>query len=352
MRPINLLPPYIYDKQKKVQLAAFWGIAALAVVGGFIYWQMQINSVLAGIAEEKATADSLQTKYTSLNSQISAEDQKIATIKSKQEFIAAAQTHNAAWPEAYSMIRDVVSPRVILRRIIIDPQTRGMVSMAGAAPTEMDIVKWWMALRNDHTHFQSVRFELPPHPYVPGGGQAAAGGLGMAGAPGGVRRGPGGFSGGPGSGGPMPQITGTSGFSGGPGGGGMPQITGASGLGGAPGSGGGFSGGYAGITGGAGGFRGAGGGAQSADVGPAILEGRPVINFVAVAVLNQPLAGGLPAPTWPPSGGGGAGGAGGFSSPGGGMPQTSGFSGGPGGMGSPGGGSPGGSGGGSMRTAE
>lgn len=356
MRPINLLPPYIYDKQKKVQLAAFWSIAALAVVAGFIYWQSEINKVLDGIAEEQQTATRLKTEHDNLVGQITQENNNNEAIQRKQDFIANAQTYNDAWPQTYSMVRDVVSPNVILRRIIIDPQQRQTVSMAGSARTEMDIVKWWMALKNDTTRFQSVRFELPPHPYAPGGQATTAGGPGLAGAPGGAR----GFSGGPGSGG-GPMAAGVSGAGGGPGSGGggfsggmsMPPGMGSGGMGGMsmpPGMGGG--GGFRG-----GGFPGGGGGAQSADVGPDILEGRPVINFVATAVLNQPLAGGIATPVWPPGGGAGAGATGGFGGP-------AGFSGGPGGGGTPmatgasGAGGPasfgggGGGGGSALRTAE
>ncbi len=350
MRPINLLPPYIYDKQKKVQLAGLWGLITLGVIGGFIYWQMQINKDLEAAVAEKQEAEKQKAEYDRQVALIAAENQKIAEIKQKQDFIAAAQKYNDQWAEGYSLIRDVTSPNVILRRISIEPNLRKNVSFAGAARQEMDIIKWWMALKNDQERFESVKFELPPHAYNPGGGAGAAGtGAGrFAGGPGGFGGpGSGGFGGsrGPGVGGPMAASISS------PGGGGGPTSFGggASGFGGGPGSGGSFGGGR-------GGFGG-GGGAQSAEVGPGILEGRPVINFVATAVLKKPLAEGVSLPAWPASGGGGGGGAtggfgspgggpGGFGSPGGGAPG--GFSGGPGGLGAPGGGK----GGGSTRTAD
>ncbi|MCW3051891.1 MAG: hypothetical protein JWN14_1061, partial [Chthonomonadales bacterium] len=36
MLRINLLPPYIYDKQKKVKLAALWAFIVAAALGGFL----------------------------------------------------------------------------------------------------------------------------------------------------------------------------------------------------------------------------------------------------------------------------------------------------------------------------
>ena len=52
-----------------------------------------------------------------------------------------------------------------------------------------------------------------------------------------------------------------------------------------------------------------GGGGKSDAVGPAILLGRPGINFVASIVLKKALADGIGTPTWPagaaPAGGGG-----------------------------------------------
>lgn len=374
MRPINLLPPYIYDKQKKGQMAAVWGVLVLGVAGGFIYWLGLINADLDKAKSELTTAQGYQTQYNNLKQQIGAENNKISQIREKQEFIANAQKYNDSWRDVYITMRDVTSPDVILRRIVVDPGSRRALSFAGAARTEMDIVKWWMALRNDTARFESVRFELPPHGYNPaGGGQAGGGSFGTAGmGRGGGRLGgpgpggggmpgsfgpgaggpPGGFSGGPGGAG-APGGGGRA-FSGGPGGAGTPMMAGVGGTGG-PGSFG--SGGGSPFAGRAGGGPGGFGGGQSADVGPDILEGKPVINFTGVAILTQPLAGGIPTPAWPSgAGGGGGGGApssfGGpssfGSSPGGGMPSAAGLS---GSGGSPGGGSPGGGGGGSTSKA-
>lgn len=357
MRPINLLPPYIYDKQKKAQLAALWGLIVLAVAAGFIYHLTQLNQQLQVALDEKAEAERFKQQYDSLNSQIQQENQAIANIKQKQDFIANAQKYNDAWHEVYTMMRDVTSPRIILRSMAVDPQSRLTVVFNGAARTEMDIVRWWMALRNDTERFQSVRMELPPHPYVPGGN--AAGTASMAGmARGGF--GPGGMgapgSGGPGSFGSTPMIGGLSGpggggFSGGPGGAGRPMIGGLSG----PGGGGSFGGGTS-IPSAGGMMPGAFGGGQQRGTGQDILEGKPVINFTGVVVLKEPLAGGMAPPSWPPAAAGGAGmGMGGATMPGMGMGGMgagglgSGFSGGPGGAGSPMMGSPSGAAGGSLR---
>jgi hypothetical protein len=94
-----------------------------------------------------------------------------------------------------------------------------------------------------------------------------------------------------------------------------------------------------------------GGGANSQNVGPTELEGRPGLGFVAMAVLKEPVAKGIPAPSWPTGSGGGAGGAGGMRMPGGaGMPPMGGAP-----MGTPGGsmgGMSGGSGGGGSKRGE
>jgi Tfp pilus assembly protein PilN len=285
MLRINLLPPYIYDKQKKVKYLVTWLAAVAVVLGVFLFWFVTLNKDLSDQRDLEAKATQLRTEFEKYDKDINGEKQARAQIEQRQTFIANAQKYNDSWPAAFETMRDVTAANILLKSMAFD-KSRKVVSFTGFAKTETDIVKWWMYLRNNYAGpdasmpFDNVAFSLPPHPYAPQ--TAAAGG---AGGPGGF----GGSGGGSSSGGPMA-------------------------MGGKMSEGGPSSSGGGGFSGSGGGPSGGGGGNNEKSVGPGLIEGRPGINFTASVVLKKPLADGIPVPTWPsgaaPAASGGFGGGG------------------------------------------
>ena len=266
MLRINLLPPYIYDKQKKIRLIGIWATIVAAALIGFLFVFVTLNKTLAEDKEQQTKAEGLRADFEKVESDITKEKQARAEIERRQVFIASAQKYNDSWSAAFEMMRDVTANNILLKSMAID-KTRKTISFTGFAKTEEDIVRWWEYLRNNYAGpdatlpFDNVSFSLPGHPY-PSKGSAAAGG-----APG-----SGGF------GGPR---------------GGLPSMTGI----GSPSSGGPGSGGFGGGSGG--GFGGgSGGGGNDTTVGPGSIEGRPGINFTASVVLKKALAEGMPVPAW------------------------------------------------------
>jgi Tfp pilus assembly protein PilN len=261
MLRINLLPPYIYDKQKKIKLAVLWAAIVAAALGVFLLWFVSLNKTLSERKAEQAASEELKSQYDTVDQNIKKEMAARADIEKRQTFIANAQTYNDSWPAAFETMRDVTADNILLKSLAFS-KDRKTVSLTGFAKTEEDIVKWWMYLRNNYAGpdatlpFDNVSFSLPAHPYDP---KTAATTQGGPGAPGGK----GGF---PGSGAPS-----AAGISSGGGGGGFP---------------------------GSGGFAGGGGGNKDA-VGPGMIEGRPGINFTASITLKKPLAPGIAtAPVW------------------------------------------------------
>jgi hypothetical protein len=307
MLPINLLPNYIFDKNKKRNALIAYGVAIAAVAALFIVWSQGVQAKLNEQKDRLATANERKTKYDATDKQIKDVQGKIALTKTKQTFIANAQTWNDAWATEYDTIRNLTSQYVLLKSMSILPD-RKTVSLTGFAANELLIAKWWIALKNHKEIFENVTIQLPTHPYVPqGAGNNANGGMGAFAGMGGM----------PGSGGMG-------------GGAGRPMMSGMAGMGGVsgmPGSGG------MGMKGGMPGFGGGTGGANSAAVGPAMIEDRPGINFVVTATLKTPLAGAVPGvPVWPANGAAPTGGMGGPGFPGAsGMPGSGGM-GGSGGM--------------------
>ena len=288
MLPINLLPNYIFDKNKKRNVLIAYAAAIAAIAFVFIAWSTSVQAKLSEEQERKRVAEEKQNTYNGLDKQIKDVQGKIALTKTKQTFIANAQTWNDAWAFEYDRLRNLTSPYVLLKSMFIPD--RSTVKMTGFAANELLIAKWWIALKNRKEIFDNVTIQLPTHPYNPQGAANNANG---------------GF-GGPGFGGPGGM----------PGSGGPPTAAGMAGLGGGmPGSGGmGMMGGK---MGGGMGMMGGGGGANSAEVGPAMIEDRPGINFVVTAKLHTPLAGAVPGvPVWPAGAAAPGAGGGGFGGPG------------------------------------
>ncbi|HLV81584.1 MAG TPA: hypothetical protein VKT32_14955 [Chthonomonadaceae bacterium] len=167
MLRINLLPPYIFDKQKKVQLAIAWLVVVGVVVALFILWSGSLGSQLQQATQENTDAKNLQNQTNDYQNQITAAQQKNADVVAKQTFIANAKTYNDAWPDLYDQMRDLTSDRVLLEQMSVDGSHKA-VNFSGFAPSEMDIVRWWMQLRNNTATIDHVTFTLPAHGYLDG----------------------------------------------------------------------------------------------------------------------------------------------------------------------------------------
>lgn len=265
MLRINLLPPYIYDKQKKIKWIVGSAAMFAATLVGLLWYNQKLTDQLTEVKKQQEDAQTQQNAYNRYVDDIKKEQQAVATTKSKQEFVANAAKYNDAWPNTYSRMRDLTSPRILLKSMNIGADRKSL-TFTGFSQYEEDLVRWWMFLRAQ-SDFTAVQLQLPRHPWPPkdtnqGGG---AGGFGSS----------------PGSFGPR----------GGGGGGSFGGSTPA-GFGPAIGGGGSFGGGRRGAAG----FG--GGGGNNDTVGEEEIEGRKGIKFIATAQLKDALAGGIATPTW------------------------------------------------------
>jgi hypothetical protein len=283
MLRVNLLPPYIYDKQKKAKVAVLWGVGLAAVIVGMVVWAGGVQSTLNAENSHLDSAKQYQDQYTKADNDITAVNQAIATTKAKQDFIASAQAYNAAWPRVYEAMASATSPDILLKTMAVDGGNHKSLRLTGFCPTEMQLARWWMSLRNDVNMFDSVAISLPPHPYTPGAANGARpggfGASGFGGRPGGMPGMPPGMMGGSMPGGMM----GSS----------MPGGMGAAGKQG-----------FMAAMGGGGGFGGGGGGAVGS-ASESMVEGKRGLDFVANLVLNDKLAPPAATPAWGAGGGGG-----------------------------------------------
>jgi hypothetical protein len=292
MLRINLLPPYIFDKQKKIKLGIVWIVAAVAAIMAFVFWSSSVQGKLDEKKKLLADATQLKSQYDDLDTQIKKVNDGIAVVKAKQTFIASAKKSNDAWPAVYEAMRDVTDKTILLQSLNVETQNHKALDFVGFAKDELTIARWWMSLRNATDRFDTVSLNLPTHPYIPPTASATGAGMGAAGMMGG------------GMGRPGIGMMSSS-----PGGMGMGMMSSS------PGSmSGGGIGNLAGkfaraASGNSGGFGGAGGGARNSGATETEVEGKRGLNFTGTAMLKDTYA--PPAsPTWPPGGGGGGAGMG------------------------------------------
>jgi hypothetical protein len=276
MLRINLLPPYIYDKQKKIP----WIIGSLALIpitlGALLWWGAIAQAAVTAANDRKQAAQAQKDQYDKLDSDIKKEHAAVDATKQKQTFVSNAIVYNQSWPQVYTTMRNVTSPRVLLKSMYVSDD-RKSVNFTGWCQYEEDLVRWWMYLRSQTALFSNVHFRLPDHPWPPKE-EAGAGGGDVSGGPRGAMGMPGGSAGGMGSG--MMSMMG-------------PGMMGGSSGGGRGGQGPGSFG---------------GGGGNSDAVGPEEIEGKKGIKFSAFVTLKEPFAKGIAPPSWAvggaPAGGG------------------------------------------------
>ena len=255
MLRINLLPPYVFDKQKKTKVWALWISLLLMTIGIYAFF----NSVALGKQAEaddlKAQVQKLETEKKGLDDKTTGVNNQIAETQKKQEFIASAQAWNDEWPKLYSVMRDVTSPKVILRKMYLAAPT--LVNIVGWAPSEKEAADWWIQFRNKYTgptgSFANVSFELPKNGYPLDANNAGAPGAPSA-APSG------------------------------------PRTMGSAAAGFGSGPGGGFGGGAS--------TSGGGANDKDEDPGPGYLEDRLGIYFRVHVTLKAPFDSGKTVPVW------------------------------------------------------
>jgi hypothetical protein len=149
MQPINLLPPYIYDKQKKAALIGVWGAVAAIILIACVAYAGKITADINAAQAEKEQASNRANNWSTSDAAITKINQEIASDKSKLDFVKNAQKWNDAWPGLFEMMRDWTSNDILLKTMSLDPQAHQVITLTGFAQDERKIIQWWMLLRNN-----------------------------------------------------------------------------------------------------------------------------------------------------------------------------------------------------------
>lgn len=301
MLRINLLPPYIYEGAKRRNVTILWAVVLAAVVGGFIYWKVQLDAEANRLIAERQQQEPIMQEAQRTQQKANELETQNAAIKAKWQFVKSANEFvSTAYPSVFDNVRNYTLRGVLYDSVVPAGQT---VSISAYAPSLATVGHYMMAMeRNPNISNVSIAMNS-----IPGfGGDQAAQNRGAAG--------PAGFFGGGASGPPgAPSAAGMAapGAGGGPNAAMMAQMMSAGGGGG---GGAGISGSQAAammMGGGRGMGAPAGGGGmarppaprpggQQTGVRPPSGTGH---DFSVTLTLLQPIP---PAPSYPAGGGGGA----------------------------------------------
>jgi hypothetical protein len=171
MLRINLLPPYIYEGAKRRNVVVLWAVVLAAVVGGFIFWKMQLAAEADRIA--KMTQDETPDANLADNTQREADSITAANAvtRGKWEFVTQAKEHNSKhYIEVYDHVRDFTIDRVLYSGIT---PANDQVQINAYAPTLADVGHYMLAMeRNPNIKNVSVAMNsVPGYPVSQSGAQ-------------------------------------------------------------------------------------------------------------------------------------------------------------------------------------
>lgn len=168
MLRINLLPPYIYEGSKRRNVTILWVVILLAIIGGFVFAKMQIDTQTAALVQEKDSlapdadkADRLQAQANSINSESQA-------IREKRDFVKNARLHNSTvyQPVVYN-IRDYTMKGVLYYSLMPSGQTVSLDAYAGSL-AQVGHYLMWMEHNPEISQVSISLSGLPSFPVPPG----------------------------------------------------------------------------------------------------------------------------------------------------------------------------------------
>jgi len=147
MLKINLLPPYIYEKSKRVKVAGLWAVIVVLVVAGFLYWQKTINdstnNVVADTNSKTANADAADKAA----SDATAENAKNQDVLAKATFVRGAQKHDTeVYPALVSDVTNYTWNRVKYDTFVPNQDT---VAISAYTPLLRDIGQYMLAMERN-----------------------------------------------------------------------------------------------------------------------------------------------------------------------------------------------------------
>jgi hypothetical protein len=174
---INLLPPYIYAGAKRRNVSILWVVMVLAVVGGFMFWKVTIDTQTAKIIADKEAIQPQMDEAKRLQAEADRILAESADITKKRDFVADARKHLATtYPPLIDNVRKYTMKNVLYSQLTPSGQT---VSLSGYATSLAQVGHYMMWMeRNPAINSLDIGLSgIPSFPVTPGLNGNGGGGL-------------------------------------------------------------------------------------------------------------------------------------------------------------------------------
>lgn len=173
MLKINLLPPYIYQKRRVLQVAVLFGILFIVLGALMLSWSAKKNAEIVAL---QAQADQLETQaaeVTALQAQATAEKSKSPTLQAKVQFMEDLQKYNLEVPKLYEEVAKYTYNRVVYNSMQLNG---GSIQMSAHAATLGDCGRFLLNMYRASHLFTSVSINPSIPGWPPGVNSIATGG--------------------------------------------------------------------------------------------------------------------------------------------------------------------------------
>ncbi len=160
MIKINLLPPNLYEGKVIRNIGIAFGVFALVIAGGMIYWNGTITAKTATIAEQATYAEQLSKQADGIKSEATSMRSGIAPITDKVKFFDAVKVHNESFGELYSEVARFTYTKVRYSQVTLNPD--GSLALQASAPSIGDIGRYLLNMYTAKHLFQSVVVSTAP----------------------------------------------------------------------------------------------------------------------------------------------------------------------------------------------
>lgn len=174
MIKINLLPPNIFEAKVIRNIAVAFGLLAVIIVVGMLYWNNKINTEAAEVQRLADAAKALHDKAESIKGEAESMRSSIAPIQEKIKFFEDVKKHNESYPQLYRELAKFTYAKVVYTNIT--PSDGGTLQLQGSAPSLSDVGRYMMNIYRATHLFQTVTVSQVTLSSQPAPGQSAASG--------------------------------------------------------------------------------------------------------------------------------------------------------------------------------
>jgi len=148
MLKINLLPPYIYEGNKRRNVTIVWIALIAIVIGGMVFAKLQVDAATEARRQETEALRPNADLADRLKAEASSIQARNAVTKGKWTFVTTAMEHTTAtYPPLFEDIRNWTIQRVLYRSVIPEGQ---QVTINAHAPSLREVGHYMLAMEGNN----------------------------------------------------------------------------------------------------------------------------------------------------------------------------------------------------------